>query len=78
MTIRIQPGTKFPHTVAVGSEESIGPGHTYSTLADWCSNLMGDMDKNWTICWDDISGMTWTFRNRLDASLFNFTWCSDR
>jgi hypothetical protein len=72
--IKILAGSKFPHTVAISSEESISPHNTYISVADWCKNLIGEMDDGWILYWDEVRGMTWAFKDRTDAKFFNYTW----
>ena len=74
MAIRIRPGSGFAFTVTIGSESDLGPGHTWESVADWCTILIGPMDEWWTIEWQDGQGMSWGFKRREDAGLFSFTW----
>lgn len=78
MALRIRPGTRFPFTVMLANEEILGPTHTWSTVADWCTLLIGPMDEWWTLAWQDGEGMSWGFIRREDAGLFAFTWDPDK
>jgi hypothetical protein len=72
--IKLNPGSNFPHTVAIESEALIAPANSYSSVADWCCDLIGEMDHVWTLSYDQSQGMVWAFQNRQDAKLFNYTW----
>ena len=73
--IKIMPGSPYPFTVLVQGEELFGPGHTWYSCATWCSNLIGIMDKDWTMAYNDTQqGISWNFKAREDAALFLLTW----
>ena len=74
MALKIKPGTRFPFTVVLADEKVLGPGHTWVSVADWCSFLIGAMDEWWTLDWQEGHGMVWGFTRREDAMLFSFTW----
>lgn len=74
MALSIKPGRKFPFTVSVLYESVLGDKHSWSTVADWCTMLIGPMDEWWTIEWDDSRGMVWGFTRKDDAMMFSFTW----
>lgn len=73
MALRIKPGTRFPFTVEISDESVLGDGHTWDSVADWCTLLIGPMDEWWTL---DANGgcMVWGFKRKEDAGLFRLTW----
>jgi hypothetical protein len=74
MALNIRPGSRFPYTIAIPDESILGTTHTWESVADWCTMLIGPMDEWWTIEWQDNQGMVWGFKRREDAGLFRFTW----
>jgi len=78
MALKIKPGTKFPFTVAVPNESCLGENHTWDSVADWCTLLIGPMDEWWTLDWQDGIGMLWGFTRREDALFFGFTWVENQ
>ena len=74
MAMRIRPGSGFAFCVDIADESVLGSGHTWASVADWCTLLIGPMDSWWTIEHDPAHGMVWAFTRREDALLFAFTW----
>lgn len=74
MALVIRPGSGFPFAIILEDEAVLGTGHTWSSVADWCSLLIGPLDQWWTLDWQDETGMTWGFTRREDALFFAFTW----
>lgn len=73
MALNIKPGTKFPFTIGIVDESSLGGNHTWDTVADWCTLLIGPIDEWWSLEFQD-GQMVWGFKRKDDAGLFRFTW----
>lgn len=52
----------------------LGGDHTWGSVADWCTLLIGPMDEWWTLDWQEQRGMVWGFKRKEDAMMFAFTW----
>ena len=65
MAISIKPGTGFPFAISITKETDLGPNHTWGSVADWCTMLIGPMDEWWSIEWDDSRGMVWGFTRKV-------------
>lgn len=74
MTIKIDPSTTWPYVVAVMHEDMFGTHNSIDSVSDWCDRLIGNIDQDWNIRWDNSQGWLWCFRKREDASFFNFVW----
>lgn len=77
MALVLRPGTGFPFTIAVAEESLLGAGHTWDSVADWCTMLIGPMSQWWILDWDDARGMVWGFTRKEDAMLFALAWHPD-
>jgi hypothetical protein len=74
MVLTIRPGHGFAFAVTIKDESMLGGDHTWRTVAEWCSLLIGSFDQWWTLDWQDETGMTWGFTRREDALFFAFAW----
>jgi len=73
--MKIQLKSKFPYKIEIESEQLFLPKNDINSVADWCSLLIGKMEKSWNLEWDSVSlCWVWGFRQKIDASLFQFTW----
>jgi len=66
--------TNYLHNVSLGFDPVVENKHTWGSIADWCSLLMGPIDGNWTMWYDEKLGMMYGFKNQNDAWLFRYAW----